>query len=159
MKLVRKCLVFAVIALLASIPLAALGGCGNGGGSGKVTVLCFSTEGNESAKEFKPVLDEAKKKYADDVVFENIDMDDPENKDKIEEYHVTMDPTYLILNSEGKVKQTFMGKPHEEMFNSAIAGLLPRKEGTPSSAPADSAPVPPTSDPAPGPAIPGVPPQ
>ena len=153
MSLVRKCLVFAVIALLASVPLAALGGCG--GGSGKATVLSFYTEGNESATEFKTVLDEAKKKYGDDVVFEDIDMDDPENKDKIEEYHVTMDPTYIILNAEGQVKQTFMGKPHEEMFNSAIAGLIPRKEGTPSSAPAGSAPVPPSSAPAPN--IPGVP--
>jgi len=155
MSLVQRWLVFAVIALLASVPLAALSGCGNGGGSGKVTVLCFSTENNESAKEFKPVLDEAKKKYADDVVFEEIDMDDPENKDKIEEYHVTMDPTYIILNAEGKVKQTFMGKPHEEMFNSAIAGLIPREEGTPSGAPAGSAPAPPSSAPAPD--IPGIP--
>ncbi len=153
MSLVRKCLVFAVIALLASVPLAALGGCG--GGSGKATVLIFYTEGNESAKEFKPVLDEAKKKYADDVVFESIDMDDPENKDKIEEYHVTMDPTYIILNTKGKVTQTFMGKPHEEMFNSAIAGLIPSKDGAPSGAPAGSAPVPPSSAPAPVPDIPG----
>ncbi len=158
MSLVRKCLVFAVVALLVSVPLAALGGCG---GTGKATVLCFSTEGNESAKEFKPVLDEAKKKYKDDVVFEDIDMDDPENKDKIEEYHVTMDPTYIILNAEGKVKQTFMGKPHEEMFNSAIAGLIPRKEGTPSGTPAGSAPVTPSPAPAPAPApsVPGVPAQ
>ncbi|MBU4193494.1 MAG: hypothetical protein KKF66_00665, partial [Actinobacteria bacterium] len=89
------------MALLASSLLATLGGCG---GTGKVTVLCFSTEGNESAKEFKPVLDEAKKKYEDDVFFEDIDMDDPANKGKIEEYHVTMDPTYVIVNAEGKVK-------------------------------------------------------
>ena len=154
MSLARRWLIFTVMALLASSLLATLGGCG---GTGKVTVLCFSTEGNESAKEFKPVVDEAKKKYEDDVVFEDIDMDDPANKGKIEEYHVTMDPTYVIVNAEGKVKQTFMGKPQEEMFNSAIAGLVPTDKATPPSVPTGSAPVPPSSAPTPVPGVPEVP--
>jgi thiol-disulfide isomerase/thioredoxin len=152
---VRKCALLTFVVLLALSLLTFVGGCGDGAGSGKVTVLSFYTEGNESAKEFKPVLDEAKKKYEGEVVFEDIDMEDPANKGKVDEYHVTMDPTYVIINSEGKVKQTFMGKPHEEMFNSAVAGLIPGDKAPPSSAPAGSATVPQSS--APAPEIPGIP--
>lgn len=157
MSTVGKKVWFAVLVLLvSSLVLAALAGCG---GSGKVTVLSFYGKDSESAKEFKPTLDKAKKEYKDEVIFEDIDMDDPANKGKIEEYHVSMDPTYIILNAEGKVTQTFMGKPHEEMFVSAIAGLLPKKGTTPSSAPGGPSPLPSTSAPTSAPSVPGIPTQ
>jgi thiol-disulfide isomerase/thioredoxin len=160
MKEVRKALTLLVSGLLLiAVAAASLAGCGE---NGKVTVLIFYTEGNASAEEFKTTLDEAEKKYEGEVVFEYVDLDDPENKARIEEYlgENPMDPTYVILNTEGKVKQTFMGKPHEQMFMSAIEGLIPRDGEAPVTtspgAPADSIPM--QQDTAPGgtPDIPGV---
>ena len=152
----RISLVLLGIAALTLI-LGLLAGCGCG--ESKVTMLVFYTKDSESAKEFKPHVDEAKKTFGDTVIFREIDMDDPENKGIIEEYHVTMDPTYVILNADGEVKQTFMGKPHEQMFMSSIESLIPRKGKTTTtvpSSPTGSMPVPPTSAPGSAPGIPGV---
>ena len=144
------------LALLAAILAGAVSLMVSGCGESKVTVLSFYTENNESAKEFKEVLDKAKDEYKDDVVFKYYDMDDPANKGTIKKYKVNMDPTFIILNTKGEIKQSYMGKPHEQMFMSAIGGLIPSKEKvkTPGSTPGPT-----MSQPAPSsvPNIPGIP--
>jgi len=152
----RNGLAGALAALLfASLVLAC--GCGT---TGHVTVLSFSSPNSKSGNEFKPDLEKLKKKYEDKgVVFKDINMNDPKNKGMVAQYHVTMDPTYIVLNAQGQVKEQFLGKPMSEMIESRISGLIPGKtpSATPGSMPTTT-PVPPgTQEPAPTQTIPVTP--
>lgn len=115
------------VALVAGIvmfaALAALSGCG--GGSGQPKVMVFLGKSSKSYDAMKPVVDKLQKQYKDKVVWVNVDYDDPANKGEIEKYSVSMNPTVIIFNSEGKIKQTFMGAAREDMLSSAIESYLP----------------------------------
>ncbi|MDD5447570.1 MAG: thioredoxin domain-containing protein [Actinomycetota bacterium] len=100
-----------------------------GCGEEKVTVISFYSKESKSAKEFEPVLKKAKKEYGDKVIFKHFDFKDPKNKKTLEKYYVSMDPSYVILNTKGEIKQTFMGKPPEDRFMAAISGLIPSEKG------------------------------
>lgn len=112
-----------LIALLMAFMALLPSGCGEE----KVTVISFYSKESKSAKEFEPVLEKAKKKYGDKVIFKHFDFKDPKNKKTLEKYYVSMDPSYVILNTKGEIKQTFMGKPPEDGFMAAISGLIPSK--------------------------------
>lgn len=147
---------FAVVGLVSLLILGATAVLVPGCGGGEVKVLSFYTPDNESAKEFEPVLEKAKEEYEGEVVFEHYDMNDPANKAVIEQYKVEMDPTYIILNTKGEIKQSFLGKPHESMFMQAIAGLIPREAATPSSVPTSMPSQPYSSMPS-TPSVPSIP--
>jgi len=136
---VNKMIRVAIVGLLL-VPLAMLfAGCGQG----KPTVLVFTGKGSKSAEEMKPIVDKLKKKYKDTVVFEVISMDDPADKGEVDKYHVSMNPTVIIMNAQGKVKETFMGKAQEEMLTMAIESYIPGKK------PVSSGPSPNASYPGP----------
>lgn len=126
----------AVVIAVGLITLMLLGGCSQS--SGKPTFLSFMGDSSESAQEMKPIVDNLKETYKDRVIFKDIDMDDPDSKGEIDEYKVSMNPTFIVLNVEGQVKQTFMGAAMEEMLVGAIESLLPSDQRT--TTPTDTAP-------------------
>jgi thioredoxin-like negative regulator of GroEL len=70
-------------------------------------------------------IENLKKKYKNKVTFVIVDYDDPANKDQIKEYSVSMNPTIIIFNAKGEIKETFMGTAREDMLAGRIEGLLP----------------------------------
>lgn len=115
--------------LLASF-LSALAGCG----PGKPTFMSFMGKSSKSAEEMKPIVGKLKKKFKGKVAFVDVDMDDKENKGIIAEYHVSMNPTFIIKNAQGQIKETFMGAAQEEMLSMALEGFIPSTSKPPSSA-------------------------
>ena len=112
--------------------LAALGGCG---GSGQPKVMVFLGKSSKSYDAMKPVVDKLQKQYKGKVTWVYVDYDDPANKAEIEKYQVSMNPTVIIFNSKGQVKETFMGAAREDMLSMSIEGFLPSKTTKPTSQP------------------------
>jgi len=137
-------------AALAAVVFLAVVLAAAGCGEGQVTFMSFTGKGSESVETMKPIIKNLKKKYSDDVVFRDIDMDDPASKAEVDKFHVTMNPTFIVLNSKGQVKETFMGAAQEEMLVRAIESYIPRKGDTPGTTPAapsyPSAPYQPSPD-------------
>lgn len=111
------------LAALLFVSLLITGGCG--GESGKVKVMAFIGKSSPSAADTQAMIDKIKEEYKDKVVVEEIDYDDKANKSLLEEYHVTMNPTVIVFNTEGKIKQQFLGKPMEQELMSSIESYLP----------------------------------
>ncbi|PKQ28314.1 MAG: hypothetical protein CVT63_03535 [Candidatus Anoxymicrobium japonicum] len=151
----RKATVAMVICVFALTGIATLSGCGQG----KPRVITFLGKSSKSYTDTKAMIDKAKKKFGDKIIWENYDYDSPSSKSAIDKYTVSMNPTVIITNSKGQIKQTFMGKPMEDQLLMTIESFIPQKSAqatTPSSAP-NSTTVPGTPYP-PG-ATPGATPQ
>ncbi|MBU1671880.1 MAG: hypothetical protein KKF41_06675 [Actinobacteria bacterium] len=124
------------LAVLLALPLVLAVGCGEQ----QVKVMTFMGPSSKSYETMKTVMDNLKKKYKDKVVFVDVDYDDPNNKSELEKYHVSMNPTVLVFNTKGEIKQTYMGAAREDMIDGAIASYLPQEDRPPSSGPAGSGP-------------------
>lgn len=101
--------------------LSALAGCGQS----QPTFMSFIGNSSQSAKSMKPIVEKLKKKYKGRVIFIDVDFDDKKNKGTIDEYHVSMNPTFIIKNAKGQIKETFMGSAQEEMLSMSIEGFIP----------------------------------
>jgi thioredoxin-like negative regulator of GroEL len=110
--------------------LSALAGCGQS----QPTFMSFMGNSSQSAKDMKPIIDKLKKKYKGKVIFIDVNMDDKKNKGRIDEYHVSMNPTFIMKNTKGQIKETFMGSAQEEMLAMAIESFIPSKRKPSSSA-------------------------
>lgn len=134
------------VAVLASI--AALAGCGQ---AGEPKVMVFLGKSSKSYDAMKPVVDKLQKQYKGKITWVNVDYDDPENKGEIDKYHVSMNPTVIIFNKEGKIKETFMGAVREDMLGMSVESYLPSKSTKPASQPGSvttpGSPSPPSSMP------------
>ncbi|MFH1149090.1 MAG: thioredoxin domain-containing protein [Actinomycetota bacterium] len=131
----RYAVVLGLVVLLA-LPLVLAVGCGEQ----QVKVMTFLGPSSKSYETMKTVLDSLKKKYKGKVVFVDVDYDDPNNKSELEKYHVSMNPTVLIFNTKGEIKQTYMGTAREDMIDGAIASFLPSEQKPPSSSATSSGP-------------------
>jgi thioredoxin-like negative regulator of GroEL len=110
--------------------LSALAGCGQG----RPTFMSFIGNSSKSAQQMRPIIDKLKKKYQGKVIFVDINYDDKKNKDTLGKYHVAMNPTFIIKNTQGQIKETFMGAAQEDMLSMAIDGFIPSKPKPSSSA-------------------------
>ncbi len=140
----------ALLACAALLAAFAVAGCGSGGGQPKVMV--FLGKSSKSYSEMKPVVDKLQKKYQGKVVWVNVDYDNPQNKGELEKYHVSMDPTVIIFNREGKIKETFMGAVREDMLSMSIESYLPSTGKPQGSSPGQVTPGTPMQ---PGQSVPG----
>ncbi len=114
------------ISIISSIILgtAIIAGCQRG--PGKPTFISFTGKGKgqESVEKMKPIISKLKKKYQGKVIFREVDIDNPANKKELKKYYVTMNPTYIVLDKEGRIKETFLGAAHEEMLERAITSYI-----------------------------------
>jgi hypothetical protein len=121
---------------IASVLLLAGAGCG---GPGQPTFISFTGKGSQSAQSMKTIVDSLKKKFKGKVIFIDVNMDDPASKGEIDKYHVSMNPTFIILNSAGQVKETFMGAAQEDMLLMSLESFIPQKSTTTGSTPSSGA--------------------
>jgi thiol-disulfide isomerase/thioredoxin len=130
-------ILFTAVVLLLTVMIGVLlpAGCG---GTDKPKVMVFMGKSSKSYDTMKPIADSLKKKYGNKVTFVIVDYDDPKNKDQINEYHVSMNPTVLIFNTKGQVKETFMGAAREEMLAQSIESYITGKQTTTSSQPSST---------------------
>jgi len=115
---------------------------GAGCGQSKPKVMVFLGKSSKSYDTMKPAIDSLQKKYKDKVTFVIVDYDNSKNKGEINKYHVSMNPTVLVFNTKGEIKETFMGAAREDMLASTIESFIPGKRTTSSSQPGStSAPI------------------
>jgi hypothetical protein len=134
MKSGKTMLVTALCLALLAASLGALAGCGQG----KPQVIVFLGKSSKSYADTRAMVDKAKKQFGDKVIWVEYDYDSPTSKSAIDKYHVSMDPTIIITNAAGQIKQTFMGKPMEDELLMTIQSFIPQKAGqttTPTSSP------------------------
>jgi hypothetical protein len=119
-----------VLSLLAAAVLA-LAGCSQG----KPQVIIFLGKSSKSYAGTKAIVDEAQKKYGSKVTFTVYDYDSPKSAAAKKKYFVSMDPTIIITNTKGEIKQTYMGMPMKDELLMTIQGFIPQKSGAKTSTP------------------------
>lgn len=125
-----KFISLALAGILLIVFLSALAGCGQS----QPTFMSFMGNSSKSAKDMKAIIDKLKKKYKGKVIFIDVNMDDKNEKGTIDQYHVTMNPTFIIKNTKGQIKETFMGSAQEEMLAMALDSFIPSTKKPASSA-------------------------
>ncbi|HEY5502303.1 MAG TPA: hypothetical protein VIJ97_03260 [Candidatus Anoxymicrobiaceae bacterium] len=119
-----------VVSLLAAAVLA-LAGCSQG----KPQVIIFLGKSSKSYAATKAIVDEAQKKYGSKVTFTIYDYDSPKSASGKKKYFVSMDPTIIITNAQGQIKQTYMGMPMKDELLMTIESFIPQKAGAKTSTP------------------------
>lgn len=100
--------------------------------------MVFLGKDARSYSTLKPRVDRIEKKYQGKVIFENIDYDKPQNKGILKKYSVSMNPTILIFNAQGQIRQQYLGSVEEEELDSMVQAFIPKpgaKPSVPSSVP------------------------
>jgi hypothetical protein len=125
-------LLFVCIALLAA-SIAVVAGCS----SGKPEVIVFLGKSSKSYADVKAMVDAAQKKFGSKVTFTIYDYDSSTSASAKKKYSVSMNPTIIITNAQGQIKQTYMGKPMQDDLLMTIESFIPgaSKTSTPSSTP------------------------
>ena len=124
---VRALFISSLCAVIVATLLAA--GCG---GSGKPQVMVFLGKNSKSYSTFKPVVDKVEKKYRSKVTFVNVDYDNPKNKGILKKYSVSMDPTILIFNTQGQIRQQYLGAVAADELDAAVQSFIPTPGAKPS---------------------------
>jgi hypothetical protein len=121
-----------VVVSLLAVAVLALAGCSQG----KPQVIIFLGKSSKSYAATKAIADEAQKKYGSKVTFTIYDYDSPKSASAKKKYYVSMDPTIIIANAQGQIKQTYMGMPMKDELLMTIQGFIPgAKTSTPTSTP------------------------
>lgn len=70
-----------------------------------------------------PIIEELEKEFASQVEVEKIDVDDPNNQNKVQEYQVGAMPTYII-EKDGNVVGQFIGGQSKSTLVNALKQAL-----------------------------------
>jgi len=118
--------------------LAGLLALGAGCSQGKPEVIVFIGKSSQSYADVSAMVKKAEKQFGDKVTWKRYDYDAASSAGAKKKYYVSMNPTIIITNAQGQVKQTYMGKPMEDDFFSKIQSFIPssgKSASTPGSAP------------------------
>ncbi|MBI4532917.1 MAG: type IV pilus assembly protein PilM [Candidatus Melainabacteria bacterium] len=77
--------------------------------AGKAQVLDFSADWCEPCRQVKPIIEEAKQKYADKVEFVVLNADDQANKSLLAKYQVKSIPTLCFIDDKGNLVDKLVG--------------------------------------------------
>ena len=135
--------------IITAVMLGLLMGLVGCGGQGKPEVMVFLGKSSKSYDTMKPVVDKLQKQFGKKVIWVNVDYDDPASKGEINKYHVSMNPTVILINSQGQIKETYMGSAREDMLSATIESFIPgtskKQTSQPGSVTTPAAPVTPGS--------------
>lgn len=95
-------------------------------------MIVFLGKDSRSYSTLKPIVDRIEKKYQGKVIFENIEYDNPQNRGIIKKYKVSMNPTILIVNAQGQIRQQYVGSVDEEELDSVVQSFIPTPGAKPS---------------------------
>lgn len=76
---------------------------------GTYKVLIFSAKWCEPCKDLDPIINEAKSRFGKKVEFTIVDVDDENNQELVEKYHVSPIPTMIFLRPNGDVADYSVG--------------------------------------------------
>jgi type IV pilus assembly protein PilM len=78
-------------------------------GPGRPQLIYFYDKGSPVCQSFQPIIDSAQKKFSSAVDFETVDINDPNNKDMVEQYGAKVVPQTCIIDGKGQVVNSFEG--------------------------------------------------
>jgi thioredoxin-like negative regulator of GroEL len=107
-------------------------------GQGKPRVMVFLGKSSKSYDTMKPIADRIEKRYQGTVIFDYVDYDNPKNKVILKKYNVSMNPTILVFNAQGQIKEQYLGSVEEGQLDAAVQSFIP----TPGAEPSKPATVP-----------------
>jgi hypothetical protein len=120
--------------VVSAASFAVLAGCSQG----KPQVIVFLGKSRKSYTDVNAMVAKAKKKFDAKVTWKVYDYDSASSASAKKKYYVSMNPTIIITNAQGQIKQTYMGKPMEEELLMTIESFIPSSGGkttTPTSVP------------------------
>jgi thiol-disulfide isomerase/thioredoxin len=121
-------------AVLCAAMLAALLAAGCLGTPGKPKVMVFLGKSSSSYNTVKPVVDAVEKEYRGKIIFENVDFDNPQNKGILKKYSVSMNPSVLIFNAQGQLREQYLGSFARDTLGAAVQSYIPTPGAKTSSA-------------------------
>jgi ABC-type glycerol-3-phosphate transport system substrate-binding protein len=124
-KIIAVVVAVALIAVLGGVLAGCSGSSGGSSSSGKPTFVIFMSKSSKSYDTMKPILDKMMVNYKGKVVFKYYDYDAPGSAAAKKQYNVSMNPTFIILNTQGKIKEIYMGAMQEEMLTSSLDSFIP----------------------------------
>lgn len=92
---------------------------------GKPQVIKFTSEMCLDCQTMNKIFKEIFPKYNDKIVLTEIQVQDKNsfNKDQIQKYNVTLVPTIILLNSQGKQIKRIEGAVSKEEMDKCLQGL------------------------------------
>jgi len=83
--------------------------------SEKPKVISFHADWCPTCDQLKPALDKAESRYANEVDFISVNIDDEKNKDIVRLYRVKGVPEVVFVTAKGKVISTFLGNEPKQL--------------------------------------------
>ncbi len=100
----------------------------SGSASQKAKVIEFYASWCEPCKRLQPAMEHARREYGDDLEFVRVNVDDPRNREAIEQYGVCPIPTVIFLDKKENVKAYAVGTSDERNIEAGIRKILPLKQ-------------------------------
>ncbi|MBX9686155.1 MAG: alpha/beta fold hydrolase [Candidatus Obscuribacterales bacterium] len=88
------------------------------------TVLVFSAKWCEPCKNMDKLVEEAKLRCGNRVIFQTVDVDDPANEQLVEKYSIGPVPTTVFLNPNGDVASSQVGYGGPEAMATGLRKLI-----------------------------------
>lgn len=93
--------------------------------NGKAKILKFSSPMCSDCKKIAKEMTGLKEEYADTVIFEEINVSDgsKSSNDKVQEYNVTIVPTLIFVDKNGKIVQKTEGLLTEKEIRTSLNNI------------------------------------
>ena len=72
----------------------------------------------------KPIVDGLEQEYAGQVTIVRLDIDDPATAEAKVIYQFRYQPTYVLLDSNGEVVDSWLGRQDKGVFDAAFVAVL-----------------------------------
>jgi len=79
------------------------------GASTRPKVISFHADWCPACEQLQPAINKAKSRFADEMDFISVNIDDEKNRDLVRLYKVRGVPAVVFINERGKVVDSFMG--------------------------------------------------
>lgn len=125
----RKFALLAVSLAVAAYVFSAVG-CTSGGGEtvletdGRPILVEFLGPGCPACEAMRPVMEELEKEYGDRIDFRYYDTS--RERDLVQEYGIEYIPTFLFVDSSGRVVNRLVGRTSAETMREELEKLLTR---------------------------------
>lgn len=94
--------------------------------SDKPKVIEFYASWCEPCRRLQPAMDRARAQYSEEVEFVSVNVDDPKNREMLEEYEVCPIPTLVFVDKQKKVASYAIGCTEDRNVRAGIRKILPQ---------------------------------
>lgn len=96
----------------------------------KPFLIDFYADWCPPCKAMKPILEKLEEKYKGQVEIVRVDVDAPENRSLVLKYKIVSIPTFIFINSKGKVSKKIIGYKEMEVMENEFRKLLQKDKGS-----------------------------